>query len=233
MKRYIHSFILSCFIYSSLFGSLLYFLEDIDFSKNTKEIQKDTRMKVSLSSPQVKKIVKKTPQKIVDKIIPKPKPKPKPKKSVKKRAFIQKTVEPLKIEPEIKDVQTPKQEPILTQVSPTKSVVVDKNKILKEQEEAQKLARKQNLFLSQLRDAINKNKTYPNTARRRNIQGEIKVRFQILPSGHVDNIQIVAGKNIFKKSIFSAIKNSFPIKIDKSLFSFPKEFSVSINYVLK
>jgi len=248
MRRYLHSFILSTLIYTTLFGSLLYFLEDIDFSRNTQEIQKETRIKIALANPQSQQKLKQTPKKttqpITKKVTPKPKskPKPQPKKIVKKRELPKeeivkkKIIEPVEIEPKIENIQTAQkteQELIITQTTPKKNLLQEQNRILKEQKEAEELAKKRNLFLSQLRDEINKNKTYPNSARRRNIQGEVKVKFQILPSGNVNNIEIIEGRSIFKKSIFSAIENSFPMKIDKTLFSFPKEFSVSVNYILK
>ena len=92
---------------------------------------------------------------------------------------------------------------------------------------------KQNLFLSQLRSQINANKTYPNSARRRGIQGEVEMRFFVTKDGDVQNIEKLSGRSIFEKSAIAAIKRSFPMKIDEALFSFPKEFRIKIAYILK
>ena len=249
-KRYLHSFLISSILYTSIFGSIIYLLEDVDFSHATKPTVKEKRIKIALNATTEKKHITKTTKPNIKKTIPKPKKKkkelvkkkiqkPKPKKIVKKKkipqekTLVQKKEKILKPQKQLEKTPTVQKPAVLQQivVNQTKAKEIDTRK--KEQEELEKLVKKQKLFLAQLREAINKNKTYPNTARRRNIQGEVNVKFEILASGNVNNIQIIKGKSIFKKSIYNAIEDSFPMKIDKTLFNFPKEFSLSVNYILK
>lgn len=95
------------------------------------------------------------------------------------------------------------------------------------------LQHKQDIFIANLVERINSNKSYPNMARRRAIEGSIEVKFKILSDGDVREIEIVNGKSVFKKSAVQAIDRSFPMKIDSKLFNFPKEFKITIIYVLK
>lgn len=92
---------------------------------------------------------------------------------------------------------------------------------------------KRELFIANLIQRINSNKSYPNSARRRSIEGSVEVEFTVLADGNVKNIEIISGQNIFAESTIEAIKNSFPVKIDDGLFAFPKKFKVAITYILK
>jgi protein TonB len=95
------------------------------------------------------------------------------------------------------------------------------------------LEAKRNLFIEQMRQAIDKNKIYPNSARRRAIEGEVKMSFTLQADGSVRDIQILLGKSIFEDSAKEAITKSFPLHGEKELFSFPKEFQITLVYTLK
>ncbi|MDY0117689.1 MAG: TonB family protein, partial [Sulfurimonadaceae bacterium] len=92
---------------------------------------------------------------------------------------------------------------------------------------------KQELFLEHMRNAIDKNKVYPNSARRRAIEGEVQISFFLQADGDVKDIELVFGKSIFKGSAIEAITKSFPLKVEKELFSFPKKFYITLAYSLK
>lgn len=236
MNRYLSSFIISIFIYTSLFaGAIAFFVKDENFSD--KKLDKPNVISVSMiSEPVVKKepikkkviekkkeIVKKKP---VKKVVKK-KPLPKPKKVIPKHEVVKEEVtkkETLKEElvkeeiPEVKSAQTEKKQ----------QVIVNKKSHINHDE----IKAKQNIFFTKLRNRINENKSYPRRARRRGIEGNVEVKFHLLSNGNVKNIEFLSGKKIFKKSVLEAIENSFPIEVDKSLFSFPKEFKISVKYVL-
>ena len=91
---------------------------------------------------------------------------------------------------------------------------------------------KRNILFTKIRNRINQNKSYPRSARRRGIEGEVKVRFTLCSNGSVKNIEFLSGKNVFKQSIIKAIEKSFPMEIDSSLFTFPKQFKISVRYIL-
>lgn len=91
---------------------------------------------------------------------------------------------------------------------------------------------KQNIFFTKIRNKIEQNKSYPRSARRRGIEGIVEVKFNLCNDGNVKDIEFISGKNVFKQSIIEAIENSFPVVVDTSLFSFPKQFKISIKYTL-
>lgn len=95
------------------------------------------------------------------------------------------------------------------------------------------LKSKQDLFLAHLVEKINANKTYPNNARRRGVEGNVEVKFNLYSDGSVNYIKLISGQSIFEKATFEAISKSFPVSVDSTLFDFPKELKITIAYVLK
>lgn len=60
---------------------------------------------------------------------------------------------------------------------------------------------------------IERKKVYPNTARKMGIQGNVLVRFTILPNGHVSDIEILSDVNphkLLKKAAEKTIKKASP-----------------------
>ena len=95
------------------------------------------------------------------------------------------------------------------------------------------LQAKRDRFLAHLVEKINSNKSYPHAARRRGVEGDVEVKFYISANGCVEQISLISGKKIFKDSAFESIFKSFPVEVDESLFEFPKEFRITLSYVLK
>ncbi len=100
-------------------------------------------------------------------------------------------------------------------------------------QQEQILQAKKNLFLTNLMQRINDNKSYPNMARRRCMEGDVEVQFVIMSDGTVEDIKVLSGRRIFKKSTIQAISRCFPMEVDTTLFNFPKEFKIKISYVLR
>ncbi len=73
------------------------------------------------------------------------------------------------------------------------------------------------MFLSKIRSQIISNKRYPKKARRRHIEGSVKVRFDINEYGEVNNIRFINGKRIFQKSIRKTLERTFPVNIPSEL----------------
>lgn len=72
-------------------------------------------------------------------------------------------------------------------------------------------------FLRNVRANIIANKRYPRIAKRRHIEGDIKVRFNIMKNGEVSNIRFINGKHIFYKSVKKAIEETFPLTIPSNV----------------
>lgn len=224
MNRYLSSFIISILIYISLFaGAIVIFNEDDNFSD--KDVDKPNVICVSMVAQKVtqkqpiKKIQKK--KKTVKKVV-KEKELPKPKKTIPKTEIVKKE---LKKEEVVED-ETSVQEYV--EVEKKQEVIATKKCTTNTDE----IKAKQNIFFTKLRNRINENKSYPRSARRRGIEGSVEVKFNLCSDGNVKDIKFISGKNVFKKSIIEAIEDSFPIDVDKSLFSFPKEFKISVEYIL-
>ena len=64
-------------------------------------------------------------------------------------------------------------------------------------------------------------------------EGKVKIGFTLNKNGQASNIKIISGNRIFNNSAIQAIKDSFPIKVDKSLFDFPKNFTINLAYNLE
>ncbi|WP_324170695.1 energy transducer TonB [Sulfurimonas sp.] len=229
MNRYISSFIISSIFYLTIITGLIYFVSIDDSCKADVNIKATKRVCFSIvtqpetSKPKIEKKTKpKKKPKSKPKSKPKPKPKPKPKMlpvSVKEELIPELIPEPIVegtevVEEETKEVVEP--------------ITEAQNKINHEVVQA-----KQDLFISHLIHKINSNKSYPNMARRRGIEGLVNVKFKILSDGNVEDIKIVSGRSIFKKSTIEAISRSFPVIVKDSLFDFPREFKINISYILK
>lgn len=237
MSRYLNSFFISFVVYASLLGFIIYESNDDNFcDKKNKDV---TRVSISVvnNQPIVKKDELK-PEKTVEKKIHK-------KETKKDRKVVKKEVLPIQKQIEEKPVEVAKKEIKQEETKKEEIAKVEEEQVKKQ--EAQKaintkitktvnkdvLKAKQDMFLANLVKRINSNKSYPNSARRRAIQGNIEMRFCVLKSGHVKDIDLISGRHIFKRSAIEAIEKSFPVNIDETLFNFPKEFKITIAYVLK
>ncbi|MFT7004952.1 MAG: protein TonB [Sulfurimonas sp.] len=246
MNRYFHSFIISALSYLVIIIAVFYALTTNTELKTDAKLQDVKKISISvINQPACPK------PKIEKKITPKPKTKPKTKPKAKPvprpkpRPIHKPTHKPKAIE---KPIPLPIKKTIIEKKKvEEKAVVEEEIKELKEKAnvieetlaEKQReishdiLLAKQNKFISDLVKKINENKSYPNIARRRGIEGLVNVKFYVYSNGNVKDIKIVSGKSIFKNSAREAISKSFPISISEELFNFPKKFNIKISYILK
>ena len=207
--RYFIAFTITILVYSLFFGIYYY----LNIEEKVKIIPKPSVQEVKFTiispEPPQKRI---EPQKeVVKKVEPK---KVEPKKEVIKK------VEPKKVEPKKEVTKAVKEQKYIPQTQIKK----DESKKIKE-------TLKQKYF-SKIKDSINRNKIYPKRAIKRNMQGDVKVKFTISKYGELLNIDILDGKTIFYKSVKKAIQNSFPITPDDGLFSKDIELDLMITYRL-
>lgn len=151
-------------------------------------------------------------------------------------------------EPEIKEEVIP--EPIVQKITP-KPVVKEVKKKPKVKKKTKKKRVKQkrvkksvystrsksskaekNRFLANIRAKIDKYKSYPRIAKKRRMQGSVKVKFTILRSGKVGNIS-VKGPKIFHTSARKAVKSAFPVNAKKSPISLPKNINLTLRYQIR
>lgn len=89
-----------------------------------------------------------------------------------------------------------------------------------------------NLFFNRLRTKIDKYKFYPRIAQKRRMEGSVKVRFTIMPSGKVGNIS-VSGSKVFYRSAKNAVKSAFPISIKNIPISLPYTVNLTLHYRIR
>ena len=151
-------------------------------------------------------VEKVTPIPVVKKVVKK-KIKKKPKKKVKKR--VKKKVK--------------KRTKVKRAKKPTKARVGSRKKSSKAQ-----IAK----FKTNIRTKIERNKSYPKIAKRRGMQGSVKVRFTILRSGKVGSIS-VSGPKVFHTSAKNAVKKAFPINTKNVPFRLPETINFTLRYQLR
>ena len=239
--RFFISFVFTIFLYTSL-GFLFFFFQQ-HFIKIAPLPNKEKRISFALSSFELPPllplpIIENKPleehKEVVEKMIPKPlikkeillvspiiKKKKVIQKKIKKRHIkkkkIRKYVKKRKIQKSRKKRNTVKQK---------KGIYHKINNNLRFSH------REKNRFLSNLRKKINDNKSYPRLARRRGIQGTIKVSFKLLNRRQISHLKIV-GKSLFKRSVKEAILKAFPLKIKKIPLKLPQTIHLTLHFQLK
>ncbi len=151
-------------------------------------------------------------------------------------------------EPEIKEEVIP--EPIVQKITPkpvvkevkkkpkvkkkTKKKRVKKKRVRKSAYSRKSTSSKaeQNRFLANIRAKIDKHKSYPRIAKKRRMQGSVKVKFTILGSGKVGNIS-VRGPKVFHSSARRAIKSAFPVNAKRSPISLPAKVNLTLRYKIR
>ncbi len=169
-----------------------------------------------IEEPEPEPVVEEKP--IPEKIIPEPiEPKIVPKPIVEKKPVVKKK----------KKVKKKKTKKKVRKKAPSKTT-----KGLKRSGASRNSTAKKNQFLSKVRQKINKHKSYPKIAKRRGMQGKVKVRFTILASGNVGHIS-VSGPKVFHNSARNAVKKAFPISTRNIPISLPTSVNLTLRYQLR
>lgn len=219
MNRYTKSFFITFIVYIIIFVGFLYPFEDDKQLKSTQkkseQIVKFTIIQEPIVIEEKKEIiVKKHEIKKIERIITK--------------QTITKKLKPKVIEKKKKIIQ-PKQILVKQQIKQNKSTQKD-TKI--HQDTLKKRKENQNKYYTQIKETINKNKSYPKMAIKRGIEGIVKIQFEISKDGKLLSFNIIEGKRVFKKSISQAVKNSFPLTPPQNTLVSNTSLSLTIDYRL-
>lgn len=239
MRRYLHSFLISSLFYSTLVAAIFYTVSADTYSYKKVQTEDTGRVLFSVVTAEVplpNPVIEEKP-KIEKKIEPKvhkPKSKPKPKSETAPKVDPQPLPKPeLAPEPEQEPAQKSEKEAETTAEQKPAAQHMVANTQKKQSINRDEIKAKQNIFIADLIHRINKNKSYPHSARRRHVEGSVEVKFKVLADGNVKDIKVVSANRVFEESAMQAIHKSFPMKIDSSIFSFPKEFTINIEYILR
>jgi len=161
---------------------------------------------------------------------PEPIPEPEPEEPVEEEIIPEPVVKPIpELKPVIKEVKK----------KPKPKKIVKKKKKRKVKKSSSRRAtssrvnpNKKSQFLARVRAKINRAKSYPRIARKRGMQGTVKVRFTILKNGQVGHISL-RGPKVFHNSAKRAVKKAFPINTKNAPLSLPTTVNLSLRYQLK
>ncbi len=232
--RHLISFLLTILIYAVLFGSYFYLmtrhiLDDRQAQDRTIQLslaefipevvpveEEEEEEEIVEKEPEPEPVVKEEP--VIEEVLPEPViPKVIPKPVVKK--------------PEVKKKKKPKKKKTKKKKVKKRSAV-STSRGVKRQGSGHASTAQKNRFMATVRQRINRNKSYPRIARKRGMQGSVKVRFTILRNGNVAHISI-KGPKVFHSSARRAIEKSFPISTKNVPVSLPKTVSLTLRYQLR
>jgi protein TonB len=185
-------------------------------------------------------IIEKEEPVIEKEVIKEPEPEPEP--IIKKEPLPEKVI-PEPIEPKV--IPLPVVKKIEKKPVVKKKIVKKRKKRVKKRVSTQTTkgrkrtgtARKNNIakksqFLAKIRQKINQHKSYPKIARRRGMQGKVKVKFTILANGNVGHIS-VSGPKVFHNSARQAVKRAFPVSTKNIPLSLPQSVNLTLRYQLR
>jgi TonB family protein len=90
--------------------------------------------------------------------------------------------------------------------------------------------KRQDLFINELLDQIEKNKFYPKKAKRRNIQGTVRVELSLDDTGNIVSLQLFEGHRILRKAAATAIQASAPFSAPHSSLTTPQTIKFGVHY---
>ncbi|MES9860520.1 MAG: TonB family protein [Candidatus Thiodiazotropha sp. LLP2] len=150
---------------------------------------------------------------------PKPKPKLKPKPIVEKKI-------PAKTKPVEK-------KPVPAETAP--QVIEEPEPVVTSQPSPPKAQPKANLleqYMAELLASIEKKKRYPAIARRKNIEGRVRVHFVLTCDGQISGLDINGSHSLLRKATNKAIKAAHPFPHIPSELSCPLPITYAMAYTL-
>ncbi len=248
VPRHFTAYTITAILYLSVIAAI-YYAQTQHFvsSKETKE--KVIQMSLSTFVPEVKKeivieepiveeVVKEEPK--VEEVVPEPVVEKVPEQPITKKPLAKKPVikKPVIKKPVIKKpkkIIKKKAKKVKKKVTKKHSKKKHKKKSSKAQASSQQSKSthaQRNKFWSALRNKIDKHKFYPRLAKKRMMEGAVKVRFTVLANGNVGHITL-KGPKIFYNSARNAVKSAFPIDAKKSPVSLPTTINLTLRYQIR
>ena len=234
MIRYLNSFfitmvlyLIAVFFFFFLFADSLIIPEKQEkiISINHIKIAQQTTPQETVSESQAEKKVE--PEPIVEKKIHKPK---KEKRDEEKKREHKKP-----IQEQIKQIVEEPKEEVVQNTKPVENSPI-LNETSKQQIDSSEIENLEALYLSQIRAKIEKNKVYPNSAKRLNQKGKVYVTFTLSKDGQITNVKISKSSD-FDRLDVAALKILADIKaiepIPKELNKNSWEITVPIVYQIK
>lgn len=238
--RHFTAFAITVFLYVSVLAAI-YYSQTHHFVSSKESKEKVIQMSLSTFVPEVIEEVK---EDIVEEPVVEPEVKEEPKiEEVIPEPIIEKVIEKPVIKKPV--IEKPKVEKKKLVEKPKKQRITKKTVKKKKKKTKKKASKKQasskhskstpaqrNMFWSALRTKIDRHKFYPRIAKKRRMEGSVKIRFTILANGNVSNISL-NGPKIFYNSARKAIRSAFPISAQKSPISLPTTINLTLRYEIR
>jgi len=136
-------------------------------------------------------------------------------------------VKPQRHKPVPEPVISKQTKPLAEPVIQTPDNVIQPLIVVEDQLAAQKL---EDQFINELLKQIENQKFYPKKARRKNIQGTVRVELKLDDNGNIVSVQLFDGHKILRKAAATAIKASAPFKAPPSSLAAPQSISFGVHY---
>ncbi len=223
---------------------VIYYSQTQHFVSSEESQEKVIQMSLSTFVPEVKEEIKEVVKEVVEEQIVEPEVKEEPKvEEVIPEPVVEKVIEKVTEKPIVKKKPKPIKKRVIKKpkkIVKKKTVKKKTKKQIKKRASKQQLSSKQskstpaqrNQFWSALRSKIDRAKFYPRIAKKRRMEGAVKVRFTILANGNVGNISL-SGPKIFYSSARNAVKKAFPINAKKSPISLPTTINLTLHYQIR
>jgi len=229
--RHFTAYTITAIIYL-LVVAAIYYSQTHHFVSSKESKEKVIQMSLSTFVPEVLEV----PKEVVEEPVVEPEV-----KEVIPEPIVEKVVE----KPIVEKPKIEKKKPEKVKPKKKKPVKKSKKKRVKKKTAKKNASKKQasakqskstpaqrNKFWSALRTKIDKHKFYPRVAKKRRMEGAVKVRFTILANGNVGHISL-KGPKIFYKSARNAVKSAFPINTKKSPISLPTTINLTLHYQIR
>jgi len=133
-----------------------------------------------------------------------PPPPPVPKPEVRRKPLPKPVIEPPPTRPEVPETAELIEEQIAT--SDYVQAPVDKPALAQVAQQDERES-----YLLRLLAHIDNHKFYPRTARRRGVEGEIKVAFYLRKDGSISNLQVTGGSKVLRKAAKQAVQQALSL----------------------
>lgn len=97
-------------------------------------------------------------------------------------------------------------------------------------EDVRAVKKQQDLFITEILDQIEKNKFYPKKAKRKNIQGTVRVELSLDDTGNIVSLQLFEGHKLLRKAAATAIQATEPFKAPPSSMAVPQTIKFGVHY---
>lgn len=204
-KTLIHSKVISFALALSIIAHTALFIRINFYPETTSQADNGHSLIVSLNrvTPDAPTVPE---QKIKDEKQIKP---PKPENIIEKKIQPEKVIKTVEKKSQVASIDPEKKiEPVNKEQQYPKELV---QPIVQTNSSATAIKQARENYIQQLATHINKHKFYPRTARRRNIEGQVNVSFDLLTNGNIINLHVHSGPAILQKAAMKAIHSALPM----------------------